>query len=146
MALPTLPRRVHYALKILCCLVGEPAPVRAREVARCTEIPAAQVAKTLYLLTWGGFVQSRRGSKGGFWLRRPAEQIGIHNVIQFLLPPLEDGRRLQKDPVLRVWQQTAVPPHQAFQRMNLADLVRKGNAAQTLKCVPSPEGFWRFFA
>lgn len=146
MALASLPRRVHYALKILCCLAGASAPLRAREVARCTEIPPAQAAKVLYMLTWAGFVHSRRGSKGGFWLRKAADQIGIHDVIKFLLPPSDEARKHLKDPVLRVWQETAAPTHEAFERLTLADLVKEGDAAQVLKCVPSPEGFWRFFA
>ncbi|MFQ5928049.1 MAG: Rrf2 family transcriptional regulator, partial [Terriglobia bacterium] len=63
----------------------------ARELARCAEIPPAQAAKILYLLTWAGFVSSRRGFKGGFWLRVPARHIRVKDVMEFFHPPVERG-------------------------------------------------------
>ncbi len=140
-----LPKRVHYALKTLCCLAPAQGPVRAREVARCTGIPPAEAAKILYLLTWGGFISSRRGSKGGFWLRKPPGRIHIGDVVKFLYP-MDRNSKHSKDPVLQIWQQTAASSHEAFKRFSLEDLIKKGKAAQVFKCPPRADVNWRFFA
>ena len=137
MGWPELPKRVLYALRSLCCLAPVPGPVCAREVARCTGIPPAEAAKILYLLVWGGFASSRRGSKGGFWLRRPASRIHIGEVVNFLTSPLDLSSSRSNDPVLRIWRQTAAPSHEAFNRFSLEDLMKEGHVAQIHRCPPS---------
>lgn len=140
MTRPELPKRVLYALNSLCCLVPAQGPVRAREVARCTGIPPAEAAKILSLLVWGGFASSRRGSKGGFWLRRPASRIRVGDVMKFLSAPLDLGSQRNNDPVLRIWQEAAAPSQEAFNRFSLEDLVKRGNAAQMFCCQPAFRG------
>lgn len=146
MAWPPLSKRLHVALKGLCCLAQSQGPVRAHELARCAGVPPAHAAKILYLLTWGGFVSSRRGSKGGFWLRRPPEQIRIRDVMRFFQAPAEAGRGKRRDPVLEVWRETAAPARETFERLTLADLVREGDASRFFKCKVSDEEGWRYFA
>ena len=141
MPCPPLSKRVHDALKGLCCLARAHRPVRAHEVAQCAGIPPAQAAKMLYLLTWKGFLGSRRGSKGGFWLRVPADRIRVRDVVEFFHPPV-DRRVDRRDPVLRVWRETAGSSHQAFEQLTLADLLAGGKAAQPLRALLSPEGDW----
>ena len=147
MAWPHLPKRVHYALKGLCCLASAQGPVRARELARCVRIPPAQAAKILYLLTWKGFVSSRRGSNGGFWLRVPPERIRVRDVMNFFLPPTERAREQSRDPILALWHETTgTTTRQTFEHLSLADLVKNGRAARAFKCLTGDEGNWRFFA
>ncbi len=146
MAWPPLPKRVHYALKGLCCLAGAQRPIRARELARCARIPPAQAAKILYLMTWKGFVASRRGSQGGFWLRVPPERIRVRDVMNFFLPPTERARGESRDPIQALWDETTGMTRQTFERLSLADLVENGRAARAFKCLTGDEGNWRFFA
>ncbi len=127
-----LPKRVRYSLESLCCLAVALVPVRAREVARRTGIPPAEAAKILYLLGWGGFVSSRRGSKGEFWLRKPPGRIRIGDVVKFLSFPRDPGTK-RNDPVLQVWEQTAASSQEAFNRFTLEDLVKEGNVPGALK-------------
>ena len=123
-----LPKRVHYALKSLYCLASAQRPVCAREVARRTGIPPAEAAKILYLLTWGRFVSSRRGSNGGFWLRKHPGQIRIGDVVKFLHP----GDPISKcsDPVLQIWQKTETQSQAAFNRFTLEDVMKQRSAVR----------------
>ncbi len=140
---PSLPQRVHAALKGLCCLARTQGPVRAQELARCAGIPPAQAAKILYLLTWGGFVSSRRGSKGGFWLRIPSHRIRVQAVVDFFQPPDDRERKDSKDPVLKALQKAASPSRRAFQELTLADLVGDSRQSQSPKEITHN---WCFFA
>ena len=85
MIFPAIPKRIHSALKALCALAEAPQPaLRSNEVARQIGVPPAETAKVLQLLCSGGFVNSRRGTKGGFWLSRPPQQILAGQVMSFL--------------------------------------------------------------
>ncbi|MFQ5926384.1 MAG: RrF2 family transcriptional regulator [Terriglobia bacterium] len=139
-----LPKRVHYALKSLCWLARAEKPVRAHELAHRLTIPPAEAAKVLYLLTWAGFVSSRRGSKGGFWLRLPAHNIRVEDVIAFFHPPADHGGKDSNDPVLQVWQDTAAPSHRAFAQLTLADLLEERKTPHPFRGLASPEGDWAF--
>jgi Rrf2 family protein len=121
-AWPELPKRALYALKSLCFLATVHGPVCAREVARRTGIPPTEAAKILYLLAWGGFLSSRRGSTGGFWLRRSASRIRIGEVVKFLSSPSDLSNERSNDPVLRIWWQTAASSNEAFNRVSLEEL------------------------
>lgn len=133
-ACPQLPKRVLYALKCLCCLAGTQQPMRAKELAHCTGIPLAEAAKVLYLLTWGGFVLSRRGSNGGYWLGIPPEKIRLGEVVRFFQTPADRSSGSINDPVLRLWIGAIAPSYDAFEDLTLADLARNGKASNT------PEG------
>lgn len=139
-----LPVRVHYALKSLCCLARAQGPVRAHELAECAGIPPAQAAKILYLLTWGGFVCSRRGSKGGFWLRRPPHRIRVRDVMEFFHPPASRRGKDSDDPILQAWQETAASSQQSFEQLTLAELVGERPAGQFFKGLAEHEDRWPF--
>ncbi len=136
------PKRVLYSLKALCCLARMQGPMRASELARCTGIPPAQAAKILYLLTWGGFVCSRRGSKGGYWLRVPAERIRVQEVMEFFHPPADRGRENSPDPILQVWHEMAGVGHRAFAQLTLANLAGDSEPARPFRALLNPEGDW----
>lgn len=132
-----LPKRVHYALMALCCLARAGSPVRAHQLAACSGIPSAQAAKILYLLTWAGFVSSRRGSKGGFWLRLPADRIRVRDVLQFFHPPRDRSGNDPNDSVLQVWNEIAASSHQTFEELSLADLLGDGKARESFRTLLS---------
>ncbi len=78
-----LPPRIYESLKTLCCLANASEPLQAQEIASAASLPPAQTAKILQLMTWAGFVESRRGTKGGFWLIRPPDAIHVTDVDDF---------------------------------------------------------------
>ena len=127
MTWPQLPKRIHYALKSLTYLARVSGPVRAGDLARDEDIPPAQASKILYLLTWAGFVRSQRGSKGGFWLASPPEEIRVTDVVAFFQPPRSPAERStnSNDPILQIWEKTSAQTQAAFGPLTLADLMQE---------------------
>jgi DNA-binding IscR family transcriptional regulator len=131
MKAPYLDTRIYYSLKCLVCLAEAGAPRQSKELASLTGIAPAETAKMLSLLAWGGFVSSKRGSKGGFWLRLPPTRIQVKEVMKFLQPRwVGDSSRDEKDSILRVWQKKVGRVSADFERLSLADLVRESHKAQ----------------
>src|SRR6202165_4402346 len=86
-------------------------------------VSRAETAKVLQLLAWGGFLTSRRGTKGGFHLAVGADQITTGQVIDFFVPKYEaepDG----DCPVMRALRETTAPCQKAFGSLTLADIAR----------------------
>jgi DNA-binding IscR family transcriptional regulator len=50
-------------------------------------------------MTWAGFVKSRRGSNGGYWLLKPAAHIRVTDVVAFLSHPIQAEEN--EDPVVQ---------------------------------------------
>jgi Rrf2 family protein len=123
-----LDTRTYYSLKCLVCLAEAGVPRRAKELATLTGIAPAETAKMLSLLAWGGFLSSKRGAKGGFWLRLPPTQIQVKDVMRFLQPPVAaNPSKDDKDSILRVWQKKAGKVNQDFENLSLTDLVRESH-------------------
>ena len=117
-----LPKRVHSALKSLCCLAEEGSPLQAHQIAERIGIPKAETAKVLQLLCWGGFVHSRRGTKGGFWLSAAPDQLKAGEVIKFFLAhhPSEPN---DEDPVSRAIEKTNAHCQAVLKNLTLADII-----------------------
>jgi Rrf2 family protein len=79
------PKRLQSSLKALCCLADAKTAMQAPGIAERIDVPKAETAKILQLLVWGGFVTSRRGTKGGFQLATSADGITMGEVIDFFL-------------------------------------------------------------
>lgn len=54
------------------------------QLAEREGISQANAGKVMWLLSQSGFVQSTRGTKGGYTLARPAEEIRLNEVIKVL--------------------------------------------------------------
>src|SRR5215472_8940645 len=85
MTWPGFPKRLQSALKALCCLAQAGTDMQTPAVAEQIDVPKSETAKILQLLVWGGFVSSRRGTKGGFRLAIVAEGITMGEVITFFM-------------------------------------------------------------
>lgn len=57
-------------------------PVRVRDVARATRIPANYLSKTLNHLARVGLLKSARGPLGGFTLALPPEKISLGQIAE----------------------------------------------------------------
>lgn len=122
MLCPELPPRIYESLKTLCCLAASGKPLQAHEIAAATDLPAAQTAKILQQMVWAGFVESRRGTKGGFWLVKPAARIRVTDVVTFFTHPVQVHQ--QKDPVLQALARATARCRKEFSRITIADLAR----------------------
>lgn len=121
---PVLPKRVHSSLKALCRLAAAVEPMRVNQIAADIEVAPAETAKVMQLLSWAGLVESRRGSQGGFWLARPAEQIHIGDVLQFF-ENRSTAAPTPDDPVLHSLQELSTPCRRKFFSITMAQLASK---------------------
>jgi FeS assembly SUF system regulator len=71
-----------YAVVLASHLAAAEGPHAARDLAVQTKIPEPTTSKVLKKLARAGVVISQRGAKGGYALARPADQIGVHEVIE----------------------------------------------------------------
>ena len=118
----SLPKRVHSALKCLCCLAEAGTPLQAHQVADRIGVGRPETAKILQLLSWGGFVQSKRGTKGGFWLRETPEQIRAGKVISFFLSN-HSVEANDEDPVSRAIVKSNAHCQAVLESLTLADII-----------------------
>jgi Rrf2 family protein len=122
MTWPAFPKRLQSALKALCCLAEAGTDMQSQDIAEQINVPKSETAKILQLLVWGGFVTSRRGTRGGFQLAPFADRVTMGEVIDFFLArhPVEFDRH---SPVMRALQQSMAPCQEEFARLRLADVV-----------------------
>jgi Rrf2 family protein len=76
--------RVDYAVRAVVELAGSSrdSPRRLHEVAEAQAIPLAFLTGIVTQLRSAGVVRSQRGTDGGYWLARPAEQVDLGCVIR----------------------------------------------------------------
>src|SRR6476659_2032269 len=67
-------------------------PVKGETISRAQDIPVRFLENILGELRHAGLVRSQRGTDGGYWLARPAEEIRIADVIRAVEGPLASVR------------------------------------------------------
>jgi len=74
----------QYALRALAQLARhrEQQAMLGRDLAAVAEIPPNYLAKILLALKNAGVLGTARGSRGGYWLVRPAESIHLIEIVQ----------------------------------------------------------------
>lgn len=77
-------RRVDYAIRALAYLAGQESGrlVRRSEIEAQQGIPRHFLSKILRALVGAGFLESVAGARGGFRLRRPANEISFVDVYE----------------------------------------------------------------
>jgi Rrf2 family protein len=77
-----LSQTAEYALRTVVFVAAQgDQPVRIDEMAAALGIPRNYLSKTVHRLARGGVLHSARGRGGGFRLARPAEKLGLLDVI-----------------------------------------------------------------
>ena len=81
-----LSQKCRYALRALLELTmrDKAEPVKIQNIASAQNIPPRFLEVILAELKHGGFVESRRGSDGGYFLARPAHNLTVGEVLAFL--------------------------------------------------------------
>jgi Rrf2 family transcriptional regulator, iron-sulfur cluster assembly transcription factor len=76
----------EYGLRCLVQLanLGETESLTLPQIAEREGISVANAGKLMWLLNKSGFVTATRGTKGGYQLARPAEEIKLSEVIKVL--------------------------------------------------------------
>jgi Rrf2 family transcriptional regulator, cysteine metabolism repressor len=81
-----IPQKVQYGLRALFELgknTGN-SPFKIADIAKAQAIPIKFLEIILSQLKQGGFVESKRGAEGGYYLLRLPEDISIGEIIEFL--------------------------------------------------------------
>src|SRR5271170_3665088 len=95
----------EYALQAIFDLAcnANAEPVKIADIARRQKIPQKFLELILASLKQGGFVESRRGAEGGYRLAKPADQISVGEVLQFV-EERKKTRRVGADPFTDLWK------------------------------------------
>ena len=130
-----LNRLTDYAVVVMSQMATrQEATSTAAEISRDTGVPLPTVAKVLNVLARGGLILSQRGASGGYALSRPAEEIGVADIIQAIEGPIAltacvDGSTAHCDveglcPMRGGWDKVNEAIRQALDQVTLADMVR----------------------
>lgn len=97
-----LSQTVEYALRAVVTLASvEGSPMVTADIAKATDVPMGYLYKVLQQLGRNDLVQSQRGSKGGFTLRKKPKDITLLEVIN-AVDPLKRIQRCPMDQVEEV--------------------------------------------
>lgn len=131
------------------------APVPLAEIAAGDGLPLAYLEHLVARLRKAGLVDSRRGSRGGYMLARPASQITMAEVVEALegsIAPIEcisqspDGsivcaRESERDhvcPTKLLWTRVRMSIIGTLRETTLADLLITPPLAASLQIEPLP--------
>ena len=94
--------RTMYGLRALVTLAGARTdePMSIQTIAEEEELPGKFLEGIMADLKRGGFVRSKRGASGGYFLERPASEITLLSVIRHLegpVAPMAYGDRTSGD-------------------------------------------------
>jgi len=116
---------------------GEPAQAtQAKEIARREDIPLRYLEQIFQDLKRAGLVESKRGPRGGYYLKRSPEAISLADVVRALQGPIDEMFLLEIDEtkesktslnmVRSLWAELATHVESWFAGLCLADLVKRG--------------------
>jgi Rrf2 family protein len=125
--------RVHYACLAMLELAAraeDPAPVTIREIAERHEVPGPFLVQILRALKTAGWVQSVRGSQGGYRLASDPTKITLLDIAEAVgcqeAGYQSGARRSIAEVVLRdTWDQAAEASRQVLSQVRLSDLIER---------------------
>jgi Rrf2 family protein len=130
----SLSNTTGHAIRAMVYLAGcEIQPARIKDVAECSKVPPAYLAKIVKILNDSGIIESKRGSQGGgIWLARPAKLVSLLDITiamegeDFLGPCLlgsdycSDGRSC---PTHKFWTKNKEVIRRELERTKLSDVL-----------------------
>ena len=123
----------EYALRAVFDLAsrGGSDPVKIAEIAARQRIPQKFLELILSQLKQGGFLGSRRGADGGYFLARPPRNITVGDVLRHIDGPISPGRKQQRgnlppdSPFPELWQEVERALSSVIDETTFADLVSR---------------------
>lgn len=104
------------------------------EISRDQDIPATFLAKIFQRLSKAGLLRSVRGSKGGFFLGKPACEITVREVMEALEGPIALNRCLLREgecekeegcPLHPVWEEVQYRVLEILDKTTIDDLAKR---------------------
>jgi Rrf2 family protein len=127
--------KADYAVRAAIELAAEASsdsPIKGTVVSKAQKIPLRFLENILNELRHAGVVQSQRGSEGGYWLARSADDITIAEIIRAVEGPLASVRgerpedleyRGEAEPLRDVWVALRANIREVLESVTLADIV-----------------------
>ena len=132
-----------YALKALLelALNYNKGVLSIQELAKKGDIPEKFLEQVLLSLKKGGFVDSKRGVNGGYYLAVPPEKLTIGDIIRFVEGPIEPiscaGKKTYQEckdfkhcVFKEVWSQVYTATSLVVDTITFAELLRRIEAAR----------------
>ena len=91
--------KTDYALKVILHL-SDSFPDRLnhiKDISKAQDIPKKFLEQVLLLLKKGGFVMSKKGPKGGYFLKKAPDKITMGDVIKYIDGPVSPISCIDKD-------------------------------------------------
>jgi Rrf2 family protein len=130
--------RGDYALKTILDLAqhyGQEPAATITELASRLDIPTKFLEQILLDLKRGGFVESKRGKVGGYFLAKSPSQIKVGEVVRFIDGPIEPiacvGKRyagckdINSCVFKEVWDKVSNATSEIIDSISFEDLVKK---------------------
>ncbi len=112
-------------------------PLQLKTIAERQDISIKYLEQLMGLLRSAGLVRSVRGSKGGYTLGRPQDQIRVSDIFRCLEGTVtttecvedKDVCKRSADCVAReLWMEVEASVHQVLESITLADMVKRAKA------------------
>lgn len=136
--------KCQYALRALFVLAqreGE-GSIRIPEIAEEQDIPPRYLENIFNQMRQGGFVESRRGKGGGFFLARSARDISVGDIVRFIEGPIHPTncqtdipasacRFKRRCAFIRLWDEAEKALENVYNNTSLKDLVEEEKLLST---------------
>jgi Rrf2 family transcriptional regulator, cysteine metabolism repressor len=120
----------EYALRAVfeLALRGSSEPTKIADIASRQHIPQKFLELILSQLKQGGFLNSRRGAEGGYFLARSPEQLTVGDILRHIDGPMSPRRQrgnLPDSPFPELWTDLEQALSQVIDNRTFADLVHR---------------------
>jgi Rrf2 family protein len=131
---------------------GAKVPMKGDAIATAQSIPVRFLESILAELRRSGIVGSQRGSDGGYWLARPADEVTVADVIRAVEGPLADVHGEPPEEAVydgaavelqRVWIATRVALREVLEATTLADIASGALPPSIVALAARPDGWAR---
>jgi Rrf2 family protein len=143
--------KADYAIRAMVELAasGE-GPVKGERLAQAQAIPLKFLENIMADLRQAGLVRSQRGSEGGYWLARGADEINLAQVVRAVDGPLANvrGRRSEEveytgsaTSLREVWIAVRASLRNVLEAVTLADVAR-GELPASVEALTADADAW----
>jgi Rrf2 family protein len=144
--------KVDYAVRAAVQLASVPfgEPVKGEVIAVAQDIPVNFLENILAVLRKAGIVASRRGTDGGYWLVRPADEITVAEIVRAVDGPLAAVRGIRPpelafpppaDSLREVWVAARAALRSVLDHVTLAD-VAAGALPHAVRSLTASPAAW----
>ncbi len=127
-------KKCQYALRAIFELASRnhKVPVKTHDIAQSQSISLRFTEVILNELKHGGFVESKRGSEGGYVLARSPDDLTVAEIIEYIEGPIsvskedmndKENNRFGKNAFIDMWKQANDTLTEVFKSKTITDLV-----------------------